>query len=274
MRPQQPGRRVPRDERVDVVQRGHPVAQIGDGGPALGDRQAALGALAPVVDDVGNHVHGPGQYVRLGHEPDVFPHHLLGEGQLAGIPEAAPEQLVPHRHVVQQPRRPADMRPGLPALDGQRMQRRGVDPFRPDAQHGTAGEIRSGALQRVQQQLIRVGGQHVIAVDEGEELPAGALDAAVARASRSAVSRLHQREPRICRRLRPGDLGPVIGRPVIDHDHFQVGERLGGDRVQAVGEIVSVVEERHYDANPRRAHWCPLGRHPAAGVSQPSATGS
>ena len=263
------------DELVDVGQRGHPVTQVGDAGPALRDRQPALGALAPVIDDVGDHVHGPGQHMGLGHEPDVFPDHAFGIGQLVLIPEAAPEQLVPDRHVVEQPRRPGDVRAGLPALERQRMQRRRIDPLRADAEHRAADEVRARLLERVQQQLVRVGRQHVVAVDEGQELPAGALDAAVARAARAPVGRLQQREPRIGGRLGPGDLGAVVGGTVVDHDHFQVGERLGGDRVQAIAEIVFIVEERHDDADPGSGHrLVPWVHHPAAGVSQPSATGS
>src|ERR1019366_9130093 len=122
-------------------------------------------------------------------QPDVFPHHMLRIRQLVGIPEAAPEELVPHRHVIEQPRRLGDVRPDLATLDGQRMQRRRVDPLRPDAQDGAAGEVGSRALQRVHEQLIRVGGQHVIAVDEGEALTAGALDAPGTRAPPSAKAK-------------------------------------------------------------------------------------
>ena len=70
----------------------------------------------------------------------------------------------------------------------------GVSPFRADAVYGAADEVGSRLLERVQEQLVGVGRQHVVAVDEGQELPAGALDAAVARASRAAVLfRLEQR---------------------------------------------------------------------------------
>ena len=247
-------RRVRGDELVDVVHRGHPVAQVGDAGPALRDGQLALRPLAPVVDDVGDHVHRPGQHVRLGHQPEVLPDHALRVGQLVLVPEAAPEQLVPDRHVVEQPRRPGDVRAGLPALDGQRMQRRGGDPVRAHPVHGAADEIRARPLQRVQEQFVRVGGQHVVAVDEGQVLPAGALHAAVTRAPGPAVLRLQQGEPRVGGGLGPGDLGTVIAGGVVDHDHFQVGEGLGGDRVQAVAEIVLVVEERHDDADPGGGH--------------------
>ena len=292
VRPEQAGRGVRGDELVDVGQRGHPVAQVGDAGPALRDGQPAVRALAPVVDDVGDHVHGPGQHVGLGHQPDVFPDHALRVGQLVLIPEAAPEQLVPDRHVVQQPRRPGDVRAGLPALEGQRMQRRRIDPRRAQAVYRAADEVGSRLLERVQEQFVRVGRQQVIAVDEGQELAAGALDAAVARASGAAVLRLEQREPRVGRGLVPGDLGAVVGGAVVDHDHFQVGERLGGDRVQAVGEVAGVVEERHDDADLRALHWLvppywsgatpwtPRSRgdypspRPPGPPDQPSATGS
>ena len=271
---------------VDVVQRGHPVPQVDDIGAALRDRQLALGALAPVVDDVRDHVDRPGQHVSLGHQPQVLPDHLLGEGQLMGIPEAAPEQLVPDRHVVEQPRRPGHVRAGLPALERQRMQRRRVEALGADPPHGAAHEVRAGPLERVQQQLVRVGRQHVVAVDEGQELPAGLLDAAVAGTARAAVFRLDQPEPRVGGRLGPGDRGAVVGGAVVDHDHFEIGERLGRDRVQAVGEVVGVIEERYDDADPGGGHWSSLARHLdwstgachlAAGLhgaSQPSATGS
>jgi hypothetical protein len=72
----------------------------------------------------------------------------------------------------------------------------------------------------VQEQLVRVGRQHVVAVDEGQVLAAGALHAAVARAARPAVPRLQQREPRVGGGLGPGDLGAVIAGTVVDHDHF------------------------------------------------------
>ena len=254
VRPEQLGRRVRRDELVDVVHRGHPVAQVGHAGPALRDGQPALRALAPVVDDVRDHVHRPRQHVRLGHQPEVLPDHALRVGQLVGVPEAAPEQLVPDRHVVQQPRRPGHVRAGLPALERQRVQRRRGDPLRAHAVHGAADEVRARPLQRVQEQFVRVRRQHVVAVDEGQVLAAGALHAAVTRAPRPAVLRLQQREPRIGGGLGPGDLGAVVGGGVVDHDHFQVGDGLRGDRVQAVAEVVLVVEERHDDADPGGGH--------------------
>ena len=254
VRPEQLCRRVRRDELVDVVHRGHPVAQVGHAGPALRDRQPALRALAPVVDDVRDHVHRPGQHVRLGHQPEVLPDHPLRVGQLVGVPEAAPEQLVPDRHVVEQPRRPGHVRAGMPALQRQRVQRRGGDPPRAHAGHGATDKVRARPLQRVQEQLVCVGGQHVVAVDEGQVLAAGALDAAVARAARPAVPGLQQCEPWVGGGLGPGDLGAVIARAVVDHDHFQVGMSLRSDRVQAVAEVVLVVEERHDDADPGGGH--------------------
>jgi hypothetical protein len=106
----------------------------------------------------------------------------------------------------------------------------------------------------VQEQLVRVRRQHVVAVDEGQVLAAGALHAAVTRAPRPAVLRLQQREPRIGGGLGPGDLGAAVGGGVVDHDHFQVGMSLRGDRVQAVAKVVFVVEERHDDADPWGGH--------------------
>jgi hypothetical protein len=135
------------------------------------------------------------------------------------------------------------------------MQCRRIDPLRPDAVDRAADEVGAGLLKRVQQQLVRVGRQHVVAVHEGQVLPAGTLDTAVARAARAAMlRRLHQGEPGIGGRLGPGGLGAVVGGAVVDHDHFQVGERLGRDRVQAVTEVVFVVEERHDDADPGSGH--------------------
>src|ERR1022692_3343760 len=107
----------------------------------LGDGQLALAALAPVVDRVRNHVDGLGQHVRSRYGLQVFPEHALREGQAIGVPERLAEQLVPHRDVPEQLRRPADMGADVPALDGARVQRRLGDAGRADPLDVAGDEI-------------------------------------------------------------------------------------------------------------------------------------
>src|SRR5207245_409349 len=104
---------------------------------------------------------------------------------------------------------------------------------------------------------------------EGEELPPRLLDAPVPGPARAAAVAVDQAEPRVGFSPFPGDLGAVVGGAVVHHDHFEVGERLAGDGLQAVAQHVTVVVERHHNADARRTHLAaPCAR------SQPSATGS
>src|SRR5207247_10457543 len=95
---------------------------------------------------------------------------------------------------------------------------------------------------------------HVVGVDEGEELPACLLDSPVPGTPGPAVLAVDQDEPRIGFGPLPGDLTAVVGGPVVHHDHFQVAARLAGDALQAVTQHVTVVIERHHDADARTAH--------------------
>ena len=263
------GRGVVAQERVDREQRRDAVTQVLDVGAVLGDRQRARRPLPPVVDVVGDHVHGLGQDVRPGHELQVLPDHLLRVVQPVGVPERPAEQLVPDRDVVQQLRRPGHVGADLAALDRAGVQRRRGDALGADPVHRAGDEVRARAFQRVQQHLVGVRGQHVVGVHEGEELPACLLDAPVPGPARPAALAVHQAEPRVGCRPFPGDLAAVVGGPVVHHDHFQVGERLGRDGGQAVTQHVTVVVERHHDADARSAHQAaPCAR------SHPSATGS
>ena len=263
------GRGVPAQERVDGEQGGDAVAQVLDVGAVLGDGQLARRPLAPVVDVVGDHVHGLGQDVRPGHELQVLPDHVLGVIQLVGVPERPAEELVPDRDVVQQLGRPGHVGADLAALDRAGVQRRRRDALGADPVHRAGDEVRARAFQRVQQHLVGVWGQHVVGVHEGEELTAGLLDAPVPGPAGAAAVAVDQAEPGVGPGPLPRDLGAVVGGPVVHHDHFQVGERLPGDGGQAVAQHVTVVVERHHNADARKTHLAaPCAR------SQPSATGS
>ena len=96
----QPGQAAPQ-ERVDGQQRADAIGVVADVRAGLRDRQRAGGPLAPVVDRLGDHLHGPGQHVGQGHDLNVLPDHALGVGQPVLGPERPAEQLVPHRDVVE-----------------------------------------------------------------------------------------------------------------------------------------------------------------------------
>ena len=267
---QRPGRGVLAEKGVDGEQGGDPVAQVLDVGPVLGDGQLARLAFPPVVDVVGDHVHGLGQDMRPGHELQILPDHLLGVRQPVRVPERSAEQLVPDRDVVEQFRRLRHMGADPPALDRPGVQRRGVHALGADPVHRAGHEVRARAFQRVQQHLVGMGGQHVVGVHEREEFSPGPLNAPVAGAARSPALAADQREPGVGGHPALGDLRPGVGGAVVHHDHFKVGERLRGDRFQAVVQILAVVEERHHDTDAWGAGHlaAPCAR------SQPSATGS
>jgi hypothetical protein len=101
-------------------------------------------------------------------------------------------------------------------------------------------------------------------------MSSGPLHALIARESRAAVRHGEQGEPWISRGQVPGNLRPVVGGPVVHHDHLEVTERLGRDRLQAVSEHIPVVVERHNNADPRnRQRFLSLWRAPADPAVRP-----
>ena len=254
MRPQRPGRGALAQEGVDRQQRGDPVAQVLDVGAVLRDGELPGRPLAPVVDVVADHVHRPGQDVRPRHELQILPDHPLRVVQRVGVPERLAEQLVPHRDVVEQFRRPGHVRADLATLDRPLVQRRGVHAAGADPLHRAGDEVGPRAFQRVQQRLVGVPRQHVVTVDEGEEFAGCALDAEVTGSAGAAVEGLDQDEPGVGGGAGAGGLRAVVGGSVVHHDHLQIAERLGGDGRQAVVKHISVVVKRHHDADTGSVH--------------------
>src|ERR1039457_1614690 len=83
------------------------------------------------------------------------------------------------------------------------------------------------------------------------EFSGGPLSAVIAREPGAAVRHGKKGEPGVSLSPGLGDPRPVVGGPVVHHDHLKITERLGRDRLQAVSEHVPVVVERHNNADPR-----------------------
>ena len=146
------------------------------------------------------------------------------------------------------------MRPVPASLDGPGVQGRLGDAQRADPLDVAGHEVRAGRLERVQQPLVGMGRQDVIAVNEGQVGPGGPVEPAVAGVARAAVGHLDQGEPGVGRRpgRRKGRAG--VRRAVIDHDDLKVGHGLRGNGRQAVIQQIRYVKERNNNANPRNCH--------------------
>ena len=126
----------------------------------------------PVVDDVAEHVDGRGQHMRADHGRRVLVQ-ATRKLKAAGIPERPPEYLVPRRTVLQEDRIAGGVRTLGRYLEYLLMRRGRPDPGRVEPQYAAAGDIRAGFLQRSDEQFVRMRGQQVVAVEEGEVFAGG-----------------------------------------------------------------------------------------------------
>ena len=253
------------DVRAHLVDRGEPVEQDLRLAPPLGDRERAALADAPQVDGGGDDVDPARLEVGGQRDRDVLVHDALREPQRVLVPERAPPELVPGGAVGQQRALAGDVRRlarlGERALQEERLL------LHPGGQpvHVAAGEVRAAAVERAEQQLVGVRRQHVVAVEEREELAAGRAGAGVAGAPEAAVRLPDQPEAAVTRGERAGDPGAGVGRPVVDHDHLEIAHGLRGERLEARLEVGLDVEHRDDDADAR--HRPILGTAGGGGVA-------
>ena len=234
----------------DPLDRPQPVGEDAVLEPALGDRRRAVLPHAPLVDRRGEHVDAARDDVGGDRDGDVLVHHALREPERVGVPERPPPQLVPRGAVGEQRPAAAHVRP-LPRAGeraGEELRLRGA--LAREALDVARREVRAGPLERAQQPLVRVGRDDVVGVREGEELAARGARPGVARAAQPAVWLRDQPEAPVAAGEALGERAAAVGRPVVDHDHLQVADRLAGERLQARREVALDVVDRDDHADP------------------------
>ena len=114
--------------------------------------------------------------------------------------------------------------------------------------------------QIVQPMPVRVG----VVVDIRHDLPAGHLQARVARAAQSAIVRAYHLAV-----VLPRDDRRAIARSVIDHDHFVIGILQLFQRPQTIADRSRPVVSTHHHRHPRPGHLPPKGHFPKGPPHRP-----
>jgi len=100
-------------------------------------------------------------------------------------------------------------------------------------------------------QTIRIG--HVVAVEEGEILTTGGIDAGVAPGGDPPVPAVaDETDARVP--IGPHDVWALVGRAVVDHNDLEIRERLGEYAVDGFLDVRAPVVDRDHDADPRIGH--------------------
>lgn len=245
------------EEAADRLDGGHAVAQVGQFGVALGDGGggAALTA-APEVHDVGEDIDLGGPEVGEHVDPGVLVEDPLGELDVVVVPEGPPEQLVPHGPVVDERLVAGDVGAAAVLLHRPLVQGRlpllgGVHHL-----HVARDEVRVGLVQGADQELVRVLGNDVVAVDEGEELTVRMhrAQSGVAGVAGTVGLLTDEPEPRVVGAELGRDPGRVVGGAVVDEDHLEVAERLARDGLQALAEVRLNILKRDNDTQTGSTH--------------------
>ncbi len=238
---------------ADQADRGDAVDDGDRVGGALGDRALAGLADAPVVDAVAEDVDAAGEVVRGDADGGVLVEDAFGVLEVVLVPEAAAVHLVPGGAVGDQCRELRDVGLQLGLGEGR--------PVAPGLRHAdraepldvAAGEVGAGLVQGSDQALVGVLRHGVVTVDEGQVLAAfGQVTGAhVAGGSEAGVLLHHDPEPLVPRGEGLGDGGAVVRGTVVDQDALEVGERLGGNGLQALVEVELDVVDGDDDAQAR-----------------------
>jgi len=91
------------------------------------------------------------------------------------------------------------------------------------------------ALQRSRLSGDPVAVHPVVSIHARHQSAPAMLDAIDQGWNEASMGSIEQPEPRVRRRKLPGDIGPAIGRSVVDHDTLPIGVRLALDAAQAGG---------------------------------------
>ena len=193
-------RRVLGQVRADRLDRGEPVAQHPQLEPPLRDRERTVLAQTPLIHGRRDHVDGGGQVVRRERDRDVLVDDALREAEAVRVPEGAPVELVPRGPVGEQRAAAAHVGLQARARERARQELRLRRALAREALHVAGGEVRAGRVERAEQPLVGVGRQHVIGVDERQELAGGRVQAGVAGASQAAVGLGEEPEPAVLER--------------------------------------------------------------------------
>jgi hypothetical protein len=237
-------------ERGDGPGGAHPVLQVAGLGPPLRDRLGLALALAPVVDDVAQHVHGPGQVVRRDRHRGVLVQ-TGREREPVPLEELAAEDLVPRGAVGQQVGPPGDVGPLVGDPEHRGVHRGRARPGRGEPPHAAAGQVGAGLGQRPHHQLVGVAGEDVVGVQERQVGAGGVPGAGVAGRAEALVLLLDQPEPPVPGGELLGDRDTAVRRAVVHHDHFEVPQRLLLQRLQTGLQVALDVVEGHDDAEKR-----------------------
>nr|WP_284293739.1 hypothetical protein [Luteimicrobium album] len=230
---------------------GHRVVQRVDDCPTPGqvlDRRLLLrdrGRVVtdtPVVDDLREDVELAAQ-VRLGRRDLVFVDAgrvLLDDAE----EELTAEELVPGEDVLED----LDVVRDGSTLQGLRVDalrpRRRVRPGRVPPHERPDREVRAALEERLEHDLDCPGRNHVVGVDEPEELAPGVAGASVARGPESTVRLVDDPNPLVAPRDRLDDRDRAVRRSVVDNQDLEPRVRLSEDRVKTLGDVLLDVVDR------------------------------
>lgn len=189
------------------------------------------------------------------HDRDVLVQRADGEGELVLVPEGAAEDLVAGDPVAGEFPVAGDV--GAQPCGRHRHPEHGrlLEPaVGPQPQHVAGREIRARLLQGADQQFVRPRRDDVVAVDEREvaALRVAVADAGVAGVPQPAVLLADQPEAAVLGGEPGGQGRAPVGGPVVDHHHFEVGDGLLGEGLQAVRQEGFHVVDGDNDTEPWR----------------------
>ncbi len=186
---------------------------------------------------------------------DVLVQRADREGEPVLVPEGAAEDLVAGDAVAEQVEVARDVgalaRGGHGLAEHRRLHESAVGA---QPQHVAGRQVRAGLLQRLDEQLVGVRRDDVVAVAEGQvaALRVAVADTGVTGVAEAAVLLPDQLETVVGRGELGGQRGASVGGPVVDHHHLEIGQGLRREGLQTVRQEVFDVVDGDNDTEPWR----------------------
>ncbi len=205
--------------------------------------------VAPQVHGVAQDVHAAGLEVRGQDDGDVLEEHAFGEREGVPVPEVPPEDLVAGDAIAEQ--LPVARDVGGAAGGGHDLaEHRGLllRAVRAQPVDVARHEVGSGLVEHAQHPLVRLGRDHVVAVDEGEMGAARLARARVAGGTEPGIGLVDEPEAAVAFGVAAGDLPTAVRGAVVDHDDLEIRHGLPGQRLEAGTEVILDVVDGDDDA--------------------------